>query len=70
MTLRELLLKELNVLVTMIPEYRRDFNYSYTQMKNLNTEKAFALFVDAWTRLKSAEDRLQFINEVLGEASE
>ena len=70
MTLRELLLRELNILVSMIPEYRREFNYTYSRMRSVPSENAFKGFVDAWATLKSAEDRVEFINDVLGEASE
>jgi hypothetical protein len=70
MTLRELLLKELDVLVRLIPEYRREFNHKFSVMRSVGSENAFKSFVDAWTTLKSAEDRIEFINDVLGEASD
>lgn len=70
MTLRELLLRELNLLVSLIPQYRREFNHNFSVMKSVGSENAFKAFVDSWGTLKSAEDRVEFINDVLGEASE
>jgi hypothetical protein len=70
MTLRELLVKELDLLVGLISEYRRDFSNKFAVFQSRGDQESFKGFVDAYVTLKSAEDRVELINEVLGEASE
>lgn len=70
MTLRELLVKELDLLVGLISEYRRDFSNKFAVFHSRGDQESFKAFVDAYVTLKSAEDRVELINEVLGEASE
>lgn len=70
MTARELILRELNLLIDFIPHYRRDFEQKFALMRSVGTEQAFKDFVDAYVTLKSAEDRVDFINDVLEKASE